>query len=154
MDRIVWQGEPTVLASLSFTVGIALGIASIVLIAFLSGSPSWWVQVLTLSAAVLMVTFGFYHGRSITYIISEHGVSRECHYIADEYNELPFDKIAAVVVSQGIWGRLLSFGTVVVRSGSVSFQSILFKGIKQPERVRQIVLDAKERFSTNCQTKW
>lgn len=138
---------------MSFTGGIALGIASIVLMVFLSRSPSWWVQALAWGVALSMVTFGFYHGRSITYVISEHGVSRECHYITDEYNELPFDKIVAVVVSQGIWGRILSFGTVIVRSGSVSFQNVVFEGVKHPEQVRHMVLDAKERFSANWQIK-
>lgn len=116
-----------------------------ILLAIMVRSVSWWVQALALNIA-LMATFGFYHNRSLTCIISENGVRKECHYKVDEYNEPPFDKIVNIVFTQIIWGRIFSFGTVAVRSGSILFHNVVFKGVKQPKQVTQIVLDSKERF--------
>ena len=118
---------------------------SIVAIERLVASPYMWVPALGVGAAFLIVDFAFKRAHATTYMVSEVGVRQECHYITDEFNELPFDRIADVSVSWGLLGRIFRFGTVTVRSGSVSFQSILFKGVRQPEELRQMILDAREK---------
>jgi uncharacterized membrane protein len=143
LDMIVWQGEPAVLTSSSFTSGMAIVIASILSMILFPNEPLFWLQALGLGIAVLLMNFGYYHGRSSTYVVSERVVSTERHFIRAEYQEIPVDKISDVFVSQGAVGRIFNFGTVTVRSNSVSFQSVLLKGVKRPTDVKEIILETK-----------
>jgi hypothetical protein len=146
LDRIVWQGQQSALASSSFIEGISFGLALVVSIILFPKSSLWWVQAIALGVAALMVSYGYYHGQATTYSILEKGISKECHYINDQYHELPFDKTLEIIVIQNAWARNLNIGTLVFKSNSISFQNIRFDGIKDPKKVRRIALDAKISF--------
>ena len=152
MDDVIWFGKPTVLSFASLFAGTILGLLSIVAIEGFLEPPFSWVPTLGLGAALLIVNFAFNRARSTTYTISAVDVHRECHYVTDEFNELPLNKIADVVVSRGALGRILHFGTVKVNSASVSFHNIVLTGVRKPEEVRRIILAAKETALANKHT--
>lgn len=149
MDDVIWFGKPTVLSFASLFVGTILGVISIVVVWRFLGAPFLWVPTVGLAIAVLMVDFSFKRAGSIAYRISDYGVSKDCRYLILDVDEIPFDKIAEVVVSRGALGRILRFGTVKVNSASVSFHNVELKGVRKPEEVRRIILAAKKRALAN-----
>lgn len=147
-EDVIWFGKPTVFSFSSLFAGAILGVISIAALEGFLAPTFSWIPTLGLGGlgvGLLILDFAFNRARSTIYVISAVGVRRECHYVTDEFNELPFDRVADVVVSQGVLGRIFRFGSVTARSGSVSFQSVQFKGIRQPEEVRRIVLDARNK---------
>ena len=147
LDKVIWLGKPTVLSFASFLTGMILGAVSILATVIFLGA-FLWIPTLGLGAALLMVYFSFERAASAAYTISNYGVSKEWRrYLKLGVSEIPFDKIAAVVVSQGALGRILHFGSVKVNSGSVSFHSVVLTGVRKPEEVRRIILVAKERLA-------
>ena len=150
LDNIIWHGEPTVLSFYETLIGSGLlCAASIVTFVMFSKTSFWWGSVLGLLVAVLVLGFAFNKAWSTTYIISEYGVRREFHFIVFEVNELPLNKITDVIVSQDIVGRIFGFGTVRVGSCSISFQEVLFSGVRRPEEVRRIIFEARKKALAN-----
>jgi hypothetical protein len=59
--------------------------------------------------------------------------------------EIPFDKIAHITISRDLSGNLFHFGTVIVNSASISFDSIVLLGVRAPEELRRLIFATREK---------
>ena len=79
------------------------------------------------------------------YTVSNKRVIQKRGIIGKALSEIDLKDIRNVLVEYGIIGRLLGFGNVGLATAATAGVEIQMKGCKDPEHVRRLVVDAKER---------
>lgn len=89
-------------------------------------------------------SFGFLNAFSYFHITNQRVVRKE-GILTRDIDEWVLNRISAVEVDQGIWGKVLGYGTVkLYRSGEKT--PILFTRISDPQAFRRAINRAKGRF--------
>lgn len=137
-EQVVWKGKPTVLAFYDGLVGGALLIAVSATVA--SAFPrSIWLSATGAICGLLLVAFAFIRARANTYIVTDKGVRREYRFVAVRVEEALFENITNTVVEQDVIGRVFGFGDVRLDTAGSPFQGVLFKGVRNPAAVKEVV---------------
>ena len=105
----------------------------------------FWFPFLGLSASILVIIAATKRAASTTYTVSSYGVSKEQSFLIHHMAEIPFEKIAHITISRDLSGKLLNFGTVIVNSASISFDSIVLPGVRAPEELRRLIFATREK---------
>lgn len=75
------------------------------------------------------------HASSIEFVVTNRRVIRKAGILAREIEQAPLEKIQDITVEQGLWGRLLNFGTVSLETASER-GTLVFSSISHPEGLR------------------
>ncbi len=144
MDKILWLGKPTVLSFSSLYDGIALAIIASLTLGLVIRTTFFWAPILGLATAILIIGATVKRANSTTYMVSNYGIYKEQHHLT-RIDELPFNKIADITLTCGFFGKIFHFGTVTVKSASISFHSLVLTGVSKPEELRRLIIAAKEK---------
>ena len=147
-ETVLWESRAVQsirgwILSVIFFLGIGLaafGILGAILAAF-----SFLLFLVTLVVSIISFT----SLRNAHYYITNQRVVREQGTVSKKNWELPFAYLTSVDFSQSFANRLRGIGSVYF--GSVDRKNLSFVRVKEPARVKQVVLEAKSRvpsFST------
>jgi len=70
------------------------------------------------------------------FVVTNRRVMRKTGLVAREIEQVPVEKIQDVTVEQGVLGRLLGYGTVLVETASERMGMLAFPDIARPEAFR------------------
>ena len=82
------------------------------------------------------------------YIISDHRISYKSGLIFQKTIHMPYSKIQDIVVSQGIFGRIVSVGTVTAYS-AYDGSKLELENINDPKHVESVIFDEINRLYDN-----
>lgn len=141
-EKVVWTGKPTVLA---FYEGLAVGVlllaVSIALLA-VPFPPVSRLSAIVVAFGVLVVVLTILRAYANTYTITSRRVCREYRLWAVAIEEAPLEKVTNVVVEQDVVGRVLGFGTVRANTAGTTFRGVVFRGVKNPRKVKEHIVEA------------
>jgi len=124
-ESILWQGSPTNWAY------AAHYILAILLIPFVIGIP--------------ILIWVILDRRCTVYTVSNKRVVQKRGIIGKALSEVDLKDIRNVVLQYGVLGRLLGFGNLGLATAGTGGIEILMRGCKNPDYVRSLVVEAKER---------
>ncbi len=75
------------------------------------------------------------------YVITNHRVYMRYGVIRRVVAEAKFDKVTDTRFEQNIWGRLLTYGAVMVNTAGTAWHEIFYSGVKNPEYLNNILRD-------------
>ena len=113
---------------------------------------SWWSQfgLLLLGAILLIVVVGLFffiaawvRVRSTEIAITNRRVIAKFGFIKRHTVEINLDKVEALRVEQGFWGRVLNFGTIFISGAGTSVAPI--RDIADPLVFRRKFMEATDR---------
>jgi len=138
LEEVCWK--PVVWAFWDGIVGGALLAAvSAALLLFYRFTLAHVIAVAGLALGAAMILLAVARAAANTYFLSKSHVRRVYRLIVVRVDEAPLDKITNVVVEQGVLGRILGFGDVRCDTAGTAFAGVLFKGVKRPESVAEII---------------
>jgi len=70
------------------------------------------------------------------FVVTNRRVMRKTGLVAREIEQVPVEKIQDVTIEQGVLGRLLGYGTVLVETASDRMGMVAFPDIARPEAFR------------------
>ncbi|AGB05199.1 putative membrane protein [Aciduliprofundum sp. MAR08-339] len=83
---------------------------------------------------------------STEYAITNKRVYSRHGWISRKISETTFDKITDISISQGVWGRLLNYGDVLVNTaGSLGYE-IKFEGVSDPKYIEVKIRAIGEKY--------
>ncbi len=74
------------------------------------------------------------------YEISDHSIMHRKGFLFKKEEEISFKHIRAVKLEQGLLGRILNFGTIVLHDWDMRRDFILYQ-IHNPNRYKQVLVD-------------
>ena len=92
-----------------------------------------------------MILFAVARAYANTYIVTEESMRREYRFIAARVEEAKYEMTTNIVVEQGVLGRLLGFGDVRCDTAGTIFLGVLFRGMRNPIQVKEIIEEAMKR---------
>jgi len=122
-ETILWEDNPAHWAYLGFYV---LGA---ILIPLLIGVP--------------LLIWAMLDRKHTVYTVTSKRVVQKRGIIGRDMSEVELKDIRNVVVKYGILDRLLGIGNIGLGTAAHSGMEIKLKGCRHPERVRQLIVDAK-----------
>ncbi len=147
-EKILWQdrSHPIVLFWRAIPSTLAL---SILLSLFITFAPVGWVQGVLMAGTVittmaLMYTIVDYFNDFYA-LTDRRVVHRErVLLIREDWEEIPLHRVQDIIVRQGLQGKLLRYGTLVVQSAAAG-GNILMERIPSPNTVQRRILDERSR---------
>lgn len=115
------------------------------------GSTSWWslfwyvffgVILLPVGVGLIVLGFAWVKQRSTELAVTNKRVITKFGFIQRDTVELNIQKVESVQVQQGILGRMLDFGTIVIAGGGNPQAPV--PGIRDPMGFRRAFLEAQE----------
>ena len=132
IDEVLVQGERVVhrghVSIFTLMPGILLGIVLLPL------GPIFWVR-------------AWLRYRSTELVVTNRRVIAKFGVIRRRTLEMNLDKIESLQVEQSFWGRVLGFGTLLVRGTGSSLEPI--PGIGQPIEFRKAVIEASDAMKVS-----
>lgn len=146
-----WTGAPTLGSALAQVVPMLLGFLPFVLFTGLAGaaagSAGWLLPVAVAAFAGLMTAAALVRWRTTRYEVHPWGVAVASGWLGRRRVEARYEKVTDVTVTQGVWGRLLGFGTILVNTAGGAAAPIAFAGVRDPDRVKALVDAARQAGS-------
>jgi membrane protein YdbS with pleckstrin-like domain len=105
----------------------------------------FWIPFLGLSASIIVIIVSSKRATSTAYTLSRYGISKEQRFLIHHMTEIPFDRISHITISRDLSGKIFHFGTVTLNSASISFNSLVLPGIREPEELRRLILATREK---------
>ena len=129
VDRVIQPGEEVVYRAplhwVLYLPGLILAIIAVVVLAYgltvdvqtqaLLRETAFGVAVLSFLAALLLLAQAFVRRWTTEVAVTSKRVIYKTGLVRRITSELNVEKIETVIVEQGVWGRLLNFGTVIIR---------------------------------------
>ena len=116
---------------------------------------SWWSQIATIIAGILLLPFygiglillikAFLTVKTTELAFTDKRVVAKVGFISRSTIELKIDKVESLQVDQGLFGRLLNFGSLVV-SGAGNPQAPI-PGVKSPLKFRNAFMELQQSLS-------
>jgi len=145
----LWSEKPSPLSFL----GLFGGVGLVIIVGFIFGlvvSPGFfWLSLFGLVVGVLMVVVAVERAYSTLYVVSFFGVCRKQTYPTYRIEALPFNVVANITISSGVFGRLFGFGTLCINSSSLSYNPLVLTGVRKPQALRRLIVAAKENAQKN-----
>jgi len=145
MENVVWRGKPVAWAFADGFAGGAILIAVSLLLPATGFAIASYIAAVGVACGILMILFAVVRACANTYIVAEDSVRREYRLVAVRVEEAKYDMITNIVVEQGILGRLLGFGDVKCDTAGTAFLGVLFRGVRKPLQVKEIIEGAMEK---------
>ncbi|MDR0374048.1 MAG: PH domain-containing protein [Nitrososphaerota archaeon] len=143
MDTGLWSGKPTVLSFPRLFEGIAIAVMASCALGLVIRTVFFWIPLLGLAVATLIIGSTLKRAHLTTYVISTFGVCKTQRHLTYRIEAIPFNKIANITITRGVFGRLFHFGTLTINSTSVSFNRLVITGVSNPEKLRRLIFAAK-----------
>lgn len=124
-ERILWQDNPTHWAYLGIYVLAAI------LIPVVIGIP--------------LLIWAILDRKHTVYVVTNKRVTQKRGIIGKDLSEVDLKDIRNVLVKYGVLDRILGIGNIGVGTAAQAGIEIKMNGCRDPERVRQIIVDAKDR---------
>ena len=134
-EKTVWSGKPTVLAFSNVLAGGAL-LVVVSIAVFFTPFPVW-LPVLGIVCGLVLIFTAFAMAKANTYMVTDRYVRREYRFIAVKIDEAPLSKVTNIVVEQSVVGRFFRFGDIRFDTAGTAFTGVLFKGVKNPEKIEK-----------------
>ena len=115
------------------------------------GRTSWWslsgylffgVVLLPVGVGLILLALAWVKQRSTELAVTNKRVNTKFGFIQRDTVELNIQKVESVQVQQGIMGRMLDFGTIVIAGGGNPQAPV--PGISDPMGFRRAFLEAQE----------
>ena len=115
------------------------------------GRTSWWslsgylffgVVLLPVGVGLILLALAWVKQRSTELAVTNKRVITKFGFIQRDTVELNIQKVESVQVQQGIMGRMLDFGTIVIAGGGNPQAPV--PGISDPMGFRRVFLEAQE----------
>ena len=118
--------------------------------AALSDTPAWlWIAGAATLAAALWALQRWLTWRVDIWIVTDARVIDESGVLTVRMMDSPLEIIQNVACEQSIFGRTFGFGRVVIQTAAAHGETTL-DGIAHPDRLRDAILDMKERRRTGA----
>jgi len=124
-ERILWQDNPTHWAYLGVYVLTAI------LIPVVIGIP--------------LLIWAILDRKHTVYTLTNKRVTQKRGIIGKDLSEVDLKDIRNVLVKYGVLDRILGIGNIGVGTAAQAGIEIKMNGCRNPERVRQLIVDAKDR---------
>ena len=99
------------------------------------GRPLAWIAAAFVVIALIAFLARRFRANLDEFVVTNRRVIRKVGLVAREIQHAPLEKIQDVTIEQGILGRMLGYGTVVVETASEKGM-LVFPAIASPERMR------------------
>lgn len=94
---------------------------------------------------LLIVFIGFFTGAvhllkylSESLSLDDRHLKLKTGILSNHEVEIPFDKINTISVKQGLLGKILSYGDIIVHTGN-DVSGIAFKSIDNPQQIKALI---------------
>jgi uncharacterized membrane protein YdbT with pleckstrin-like domain len=113
--------------------------------------PSWWNfgWHLLFSWLVVPLLVAWYRRHSFVMRIYPDRVSVEEGFFAKEYSEFFIKDIRSIDVRQGVWGRLVDIGNVIISTAATVDAAEQAIGVPQPNRIRELLISRRQQSSSS-----
>jgi uncharacterized membrane protein YdbT with pleckstrin-like domain len=124
--------------------GIGFAIFGIAAIAFgggIGGQPGFYISVaggLILAFALLMIVAAWFEAWTTEIAVTNHRVIQKTGFISRTTSEMNMDKVETVSVNQSVLGRILNYGSLVVRGTGAGMEGLRF--IDKPLELRGAII--------------
>jgi len=102
---------------------------------------TFWV----LGLGLLFLLWAYLRVRSTEYLLTNLRVYAKYGLIGRRVLEVRLDSITGSIVSQGLFGRVLNYGTVILSAPGHYAGSVVLADVADPMRVRALIEDARLR---------
>src|SRR5262245_15829148 len=102
------------------------------------GRPLLWIAALFAAIAVGSFAMLRFRANLDEFVVTNRRVIRKIGIFAREVQQAPIEKIQDITVEQGILGRMLGYGTVIVQTASETGM-LIFPSVSGPDRFRNQV---------------
>jgi uncharacterized membrane protein YdbT with pleckstrin-like domain len=103
------------------------------------------VALLTFLLAVIVVGVSFLRWKATEYAVTNKRLIVKSGILTHNSEEIMVDKIESIGVDQGVWGRILDYGTLVLRGTGSTFEPFLY--VPSPMEFRKCILSQAARRS-------
>ena len=136
-ERVIWQGRPAWAdqAILFLFIGAA---ALRALVAIRYGQ--WMTTALYAFAMLFFLAIGAVFRYAVYYQISAQRIRIVSGWWRVRTQEIPLSRIRAVNVKRELFNRWLNVGSLEIETAEPDGQSILLKGVRDPDRIRRQVM--------------
>jgi len=107
-----------------------------------------WVQwgYLILLVPLARIVWGFVAWRMNVYVLTNRRVAEVTGVIRKQVSDSSLEKLTDVVLTQGILGRLLHYGSIEILTASAGAGVNYLKQIRKPLEFKQAMVNAKEQL--------
>lgn len=143
--KTLWRGGISAVSLVANMITVGLFIAA-ALVAFVLSAA--FPQLLLAAAALatmsvlmgagLLIRFKF-----TRYEVGSRGVVVTSGWLTRRRVETTYEKVTDVTVFQGVFGRILDFGSITINTAGGSAAPVTFQGVHDPESVKEIVDEAR-----------
>ncbi|MEK6975799.1 MAG: PH domain-containing protein [Candidatus Thermoplasmatota archaeon] len=137
LASMVTQVLPMVIFLVPFVLFTSIGTALVGRAAFLAPAAVLLVVAILVANAILRL-------RTTHYEVHAWGVAVASGWLSRSRVEARYEKVTDVAVTQGVWGRMLGFGTIRINTAGSNEAPITFLGVRDPDRVKAIVDGARQ----------
>ena len=99
------------------------------------GQPLWWLAAAFAVIALVAFVARRFRANVDEFVVTNRRVIRKVGLVSREIQHAPIEKIQDVTIEQGILGRMLGYGTVIVETASEKGM-LVFPSIANPESMR------------------
>jgi len=139
-ERLLWRGHPSLWNYCGLFVLVGLILCPGMLWAMIA---SCGVALLLLLIASILVAWAILDRNYTVYVVSNQKVTSKRGIVGKRYSEVDCPDIRNVTVQYGVIDRLFGIGNVGIASAGHAGVEVRFRGIREPEKVADLVREAK-----------
>ena len=138
-DTPVWYAQPRLVAAVGALRSL-LGIVVVLLFSpMLEGPRRVWIPVAALGIAGMFIAVRFAQLRRTEYVATERRVYARAGLVGTTVNQLTYDKITDITLTQDVLGRILGYGSVVVQTAGGQQAPITMVGLADPLAAKETI---------------
>lgn len=138
-DTPVWFARPRPIAAVGALRSV-IGIVAILLFSnFLRGGMRVWVPLAAIGLILMFVAIRLAQLRRTEYVATERRVYARAGLIGTTVNQLTYDKITDITLTQDVLGRLFGYGSVVVQTAGSQQAPITMVGLGDPLAAKETI---------------
>lgn len=149
-EEVMWSGRRSLLSYRSFPVSIlliALGASALVI------GLVWLVGAAAILIGALILALDLIRVGSHKYLVTDRRLIEEHTFLGRQIREAMLDRVTDIELSQGLTGRLLNMGDLRLHTAGSPGSVVEFIGVRDPLRVRQIIIEARDRYLRRINTR-
>lgn len=138
-DTPVWFARPRPIAAVGALRSVAGIIAVLLFSNFLRGGMRVWVPLAAVGLILMFVAIRLAQLRRTEYVATERRVYARAGLVGTTVNQLTYDKITDITLTQDVLGRLFGYGSVVVQTAGSQQAPITMVGLGDPLAAKETI---------------